>query len=408
MIELAGSVVASVLALRGSTVPQRCARRGLNAFQGPPRSRCCSSSTSTWEWKLARHPELATEVGRREHNARWTRSVEGRARPRAVRPARVPAAGDVPLARHAHAAHAPQRVPPRARHPRPDRLRAVPRRDVARVADGGRAQRRVPDHRSDAGRARWPTTRTSWRGCGRCPSYIDQTIGQIQEHVDAGLTQPAVVVDLVLDQLAAQRRGRAVRLAAARGVPAVSGCRFPAPRSAGCAPTRWPPTRSSSCRRGRASKPILRDRYRPRARTQAGPRRRGGADRTAYARLIQHYTTTSMSPAADPSARAARSGAARAARCRRSPATTGSRARVAAFEQELASRPGMQLRESGRDAGLRVGRAGRRAADAAEALHAGPAREGRRAADSARTARRRTASNYVAGTPTDPGRRGST
>ena len=345
----------------------------------------------------ARAPPGTGHAGRAPRAQRpLDRPVEGRARQGAVRPARVAAEGDVLLARHADALDAAQRVPARARHPRSDRIGAVSRRRRrwCRRRDG-RAHTACSRSSIRCRPRRWSTTRTSWRGCGRCRPTSTRRSARSQEHVDAGLTQPAVVVDLVLEQLAAQRRPRAVRLAAAGGVPDGSRTRFPPRRSAGCAPRRRRPTRSSSCRRGRASRRSCATGI-VRAPAPRPASRRGRTGAAAYARLIKHYTTTSGSPERDPSARPARGGTHRAR-------DAGDRPRLRLHGDARRLRAGAgqssrhEVREPGRDAGLRDGRAERAAADdVALFLRQPRARVGVRPIPPDREASH--ASNYIAGT----------
>jgi hypothetical protein len=40
-------------------------------FNGPSSQTLHQILNDYWEWRLANEPELATRVGRREHNARW-------------------------------------------------------------------------------------------------------------------------------------------------------------------------------------------------------------------------------------------------------------------------------------------------------------------------------------------------
>ncbi len=91
----------------------------------------------------------------------------------------------------------------------------------------------------------------------------------MQEQLDAGLTQPAIVVDLTLDQLAAQSKPAAARVAAARRVSTLPE-RDPVQRTAAPARAgRTPPT--PAVRAGWTTlETFLRDTYRPQARPQTG------------------------------------------------------------------------------------------------------------------------------------------
>ena len=172
------------------------------------------------------------------------------------------------------------------------------------------------------------------------PAYVDQAIALMDEQLAAGLGQPAVVVDLVLDQVSSQA-----------ATPALSSpllaafARFPASMP------------GSTQRRLRASataayqqqfvpswtrlETYLRDRYRPRARTQIGL---GAAPEgaAAYAQLVRFYTTTKLSPGeihelglkeVDRLEREMRAIA----------AEYGFTGTIADFERELANRPGAKF-----------------------------------------------------------------
>jgi prolyl oligopeptidase len=175
---------------------------------------------------------------------------------------------------------------------------------------------------------------------GALPTYIDQTIEEVQEHVDAGLTQPAFVVDLMLDQLAAQKKPApfdSPLLAAFQrfpdSIPASTQRRLRA-NAAGAYTQQFVPawTRLET---------YLRDRYRPKARTQAGlVGWKDGA--TAYARLIKHYTTTNASPE-----QVHQIGLREVDRLEQEMTAIardyGFAGSLAAFQQELGNRPGMHF-----------------------------------------------------------------
>ena len=46
--------------------------QGPERFSGPSSQSILQIFDEYWEWKIAHRPELATQAGRREHNARWT------------------------------------------------------------------------------------------------------------------------------------------------------------------------------------------------------------------------------------------------------------------------------------------------------------------------------------------------
>ena len=125
------------------------------------------------------------------------------------------------------------------------------------------------------------------------PAYVDQAIALMDEQLAAGLAQPAVVVDLMLDQVSSQA-----------ATPALSS---PLLAAFSTFPESMP---VSTQRRLRASavaayqqqfvpswnrlETYLRDRYKPRARPQVGL---GAAPNgpAAYAQLVRFFTTTRMS-----------------------------------------------------------------------------------------------------------------
>jgi len=313
--------------------------QGPERFSGPSSQSILQIFDEYWEWKIAHRPELATQAGRREHNARWTdRSKAARDKdqydlredlqramwfsPGTLTPA---------MRLSAYLLEADIR----------DQIESepyLPAIELVSQADGlhNRVFNVIDQMPAD--------TRLDYENIVArllaLPDYVDQAIGQIQESVDAGLTQPAIVVDLMLDQLAAQR-----------GVPPLESPLLAAFQHF---PDAVPP---SAQRRLRAAaidaytrgfqtawgrlETYLRGTYRPRARTQAGL---GSVPngREAYARLIKHYTTTTMTPE-----QIHQLGLQEVARIElemqaiaRDYGFTGT---VQAFERELANRPGMHF-----------------------------------------------------------------
>ena len=321
------------------SAPRSSRAQGQERFSGPSSQSLLQIFDEYWEWKIARHPELATQAGRREHNARWTDRS---------RDAREKEQYDLKEELQRAMWFSPGTLTPSMRlsayilesdirdqidsEPYLSGVSLVsqmfgPHIEVFETIDQMPAAT-LQDYENIVARLR------------ALPPYIEQTIGQIQENVDAGLTQPAVVVDLVLDQLAAQRRPAPFDsrlLAAFRHfpdvIPATTQRRLRA-QAADAYTQQFVPawTRFET---------YLRDRYRPRARTQAGLT--GWKDgSTGYARLIKHYTTTSRSPE-----EIHQLGLREVDRIEREMLAiakdygfTGS---LSAFEQELANRPGMKF-----------------------------------------------------------------
>jgi uncharacterized protein (DUF885 family) len=267
--------------------------QGPERFSGPSSQAILQHFADYWEWKIARHPETATAAGRREHNARWTDRSKA---------ARDKGLYDLREWLQKAMYFSPGTLTPSMRlsallleHEVRDQIDSDPylaatslvsqmtgvQNQVFQVIDQMPAAT-VADYENIVARLR------------ALPENVEQTIGQIQEHVDAGLTQPAIVVDLVIDQVAAQRRPPpfespllAAFLRFPDSIPASAQRRLRMEAAAAYTQQFVPAwTRFET---------YLRDRYRPRARTQPGLSAwRDGRD--AYARLIKHYTTTAGSP----------------------------------------------------------------------------------------------------------------
>ena len=126
------------------------------------------------------------------------------------------------------------------------------------------------------------------------PVYIDQTIALMREQLAAGLAQPAIVVDLTLDQLP-RRASRRQRTRRCSPRFAASRPRSPPPIRSVCARRLARRTSSSSCQL-EAARDVP-----PRHLSEAGAAADGvelAAERRAprYAALIHAYTTTRMTP----------------------------------------------------------------------------------------------------------------
>jgi len=313
--------------------------QGPERFSGPSSQSILQIFDEYWEWKIAHRPELATQAGRREHNARWTdRSKAARDKDQydlreSLQRAMWFSPGTLTPAMRLSAYLLESDIR--------DQIESepcLPAIELVSQADGlhNRVFNVIDQMPAD--------TRLDYENIVArllaLPDYVDQAIGQIQESVDAGLTQPAIVVDLMLDQLAAQR-----------GVPPLESPLLAAFQHF---PDAVPP---SAQRRLRAAaidaytrgfqtawgrlETYLRGTYRPRARAQAGL---GSVPngREAYARLIKHYTTTTMTPE-----QIHQLGLKEVARLEvemqaiaRDYGFTGT---VQAFERELADRPGMHF-----------------------------------------------------------------
>jgi len=328
---LATTLVAALSAAPAAQGPER--------FSGPSSQALHQLFNDYWEWRLATQPELATQVGRREHNSRWSdlsRGARERARgarqeyleramflsPGTLSPSDLlsallleyelrqqleyePVVGAVQLVSQVDGVH--NRV-----------FRIVEAMPASQLADYDNILARL-------------------RGL---PAYVDQAIAQMDEDLAAGLAQPIVVVDLMLDQVGSQARTPAL------GSPLIAGF--------STFPESMP---GSTQRRLRASavaayqqqfvpswtrlETYLRDRYRPRARPQIGfSTLPDGVAR--YEQLVRFYTTTRMS--ADEIHRLGLKEVDRIEREMRAIAAeygfTGS---MQDFERELANRPGAKF-----------------------------------------------------------------
>jgi len=244
-----------------------------------------------WEWRLANEPELATRMGRHEYDDRWTDwSAEARARRREareefLREMRYVGAGNLTRAEHLNADLLEY-----------DLRTQLEAGDYLDFVNGVQQiygfHNRVP---MTVDQMPAETVRDYERivaRIGAVPQYVDQVIAMMRGQLDAGLAQPAVVIDLVLAQLSAQAATTAADspLLAAFGdiSDAVPGADRERLRRE--AVTAYERRFVPAWRRLEA---FLRDDYRPRARTDAGIHGvpNGGA---IYATLIEAATTTDM------------------------------------------------------------------------------------------------------------------
>jgi len=283
-------LVASVVAAALSAAPAAQEPR----FSGPSSQALHQLFNDYWEWRLATEPELATIVGRTEHNGRWSdlsRGARDRARgarqeyleramflsPGTLSPSDLLSALLLEYELHTTLEFEPV-------------LRGS--QTVSQLDGVHNAVFRAIDAMPSARLADYDNILTRLRGV---PTFVDQAIALMDEQVAAGLTQPGVVVDLVLEQVSSQA-----------AMPALSSplltafSRFPASMP------------GSTQRRLRASaiaayqqqfvpswkrlETYLRDGYKPRARPQIGL---GSAPNgaAAYAQLVRYFTTTKVSPA---------------------------------------------------------------------------------------------------------------
>ena len=179
--------------------------QGPERFSGPSSQTLAQLTGDYWEWRLANDPELATRVGRADHNDRWRNwSKAARNRRRYDREEFLQKAMYL----------SPGNLNPRdlltsllMEHELRTQLEAETALDlVQRVsqADGAHSEifgvidqmpaRSVKDYENIIARLR------------ALPTYVDQTIDLMREQLSQRLAQPAIVVDLMLDQVMAQSR----------------------------------------------------------------------------------------------------------------------------------------------------------------------------------------------------------
>jgi len=289
---LALGLAVSVRPLASAEEPQATDPRQPPKFSGPSSQSLHQLWNDYWEWRLVEEPELATSVGRPHVNDRW-RDLSKAARER-VRAARqeylerslILSPGTLTPADYLSAIVWEYELK--------DGIEAQDYLDLIQMvsqADG--AHNRVfqtIDQMPARTAADYENILARIAGL---PRYVDQVIALLDEQLDAGLARPAIVVDLMLDQLAAQRARPA----------------FESPLLA--AFVRFPPDIAGSTQRrlraraleayGRQFVPswthleqYLRDRYRPKAARAVGlsslPNGAG-----IYARLVRFFTSTRMS-----------------------------------------------------------------------------------------------------------------
>lgn len=263
-------------------------------FVGPSSQTLYQLFVDYWEWRLAQQPELATRFGRLDHNDRWRDwSKAARERRRHDREEYLQKAiylepGNLNAADRLSARLMISELQ--------TQLEAEPYLDLVQrtsQSDGAHndvfgvidqmPSRTVKDYENIIARLRG------------LPVYIDQTIDLMREQLAAGLAQPTIVVDLMLEQVAAQSRAtpdQSPLLIAFR--------RFPGDIAAADQDRLRVTARQAYEQQfvpsWRKLETFLRETYRPQARKDVGI----GAltnGRQAYAELIHSYTTTRLEAA---------------------------------------------------------------------------------------------------------------
>jgi uncharacterized protein (DUF885 family) len=242
-----------------------------------------------WEWRLADSPELATRVGRTEYNDRWRDwSAPARARARGARAeflqqVQYVAVGNLTAAEHLSADLLQYELRSAIEsEPYPSLVQPVSQVDglhneVFRTIEQMPAST-VLDYENIIARLR------------ALPAYIDQSIALLREQLSAGLAQPAVIVSLMIDQVAAQGNASpdqspllAAFTAFPAGVPPADRTRLLAEARSAYSQQFVPSWKRLDT--------FLRDTYLKAARAEIGIGTLPNGDR-AYASLIRVYTTT--------------------------------------------------------------------------------------------------------------------
>ena len=260
-------------------------------FVGPSSQTLHQLFGDYWEWRLARQPELGTRFGRADHNDRWRDwSKIGRDRLRRDREEFLQKAiylepGNLnPADRLSAQLMVSELQTQLEAEPFADLVQRTSQSDGAHNEIFGiidqMPSRTVKDYENIITRLR------------ALPTYIDQTIDLLREQLAAGLAQPTIVVDLTLDQIAAQRGDspeESPLLLAFKRFPAEIGA-SDQQRLRAEARKAYEQEFVTSWRK---LETFLRDTYRPQARREVGlgSLKRG---REAYAALIHSYTTTRM------------------------------------------------------------------------------------------------------------------
>ncbi len=181
------------------------AAAAITGAQGPSQLGLEELFTEYWGWRLAEFPELATQMGRNINNDRWTdMSKAARDKRRAAREEFLQktlyfAPGTLNESQKLSAALLEYQLR--------TALEAEPYLDVVETVSqqagfhndvfetiGAMPARTVSDYENIIARLR------------RLPALVDQNIDLLREQIGQGLTQPAVVVNLMLDQIQAQAK----------------------------------------------------------------------------------------------------------------------------------------------------------------------------------------------------------
>jgi uncharacterized protein (DUF885 family) len=249
------------------------------------------TSANYWQWRLAESPELATFVGRTEHNDRWRDwSKAARARARVAREEFLQqvlyvGVGNLTASEHLSANLLEYELRTTLEvEPYVDLVERVSQAnglhtEVFQIVDLMPA-RTVRDYENIIARLR------------AVPTYVDQSIDLMREQLTAGLAQPATVVNLMIDQVVAQASAspdQSPLLAAFRAFP-IEIATVDQNRLRAEARSAYEQQFRPSWTRLEA---FLRDTYLKQARPQVGLVTLPNGPHV-YASLIRNYTTTRM------------------------------------------------------------------------------------------------------------------
>jgi uncharacterized protein (DUF885 family) len=265
--------------------------QGPERFSGPSSQTLAQLTGDYWEWRLAQQPELATRVGRADHNNHW-RDLSKRARDRQrsdreefLQKAMYLSPGNLNPTDLVTSLLMEHEL--RTQLEAQDYLNLV---QIVSQSDGVHNEvfnvidqmpsRTVTDYENLLTRLRV------------LPTLIDQSIALMREQLAAGLAQPAIVVDLTLDQVTAQSRpaaGESPLLAAFRRFPN----EIPTSEQERLRAQAYTAYDQQFVTSWKKLETFLRDTYRPQARPQTALTSLKDG-RAAYAALIHAYTTTRM------------------------------------------------------------------------------------------------------------------
>jgi len=313
--------------------------QGPEKFVGPSSQTLYQLFVEYWEWRLAQQPELATRFGRVDHNDRW-RDWSKTARERVRRdrdeflqkaiylePGNLNAADRLSARLMISELQTQLEAEPYLELVQRTSQSDGAHNDVFGAIDA-MPSRTVKDYENIITRLR------------ALPVYVDQTIDLMREQLAAGLAQPAIVIDLTLDQVVAQREASPDQSPLLNAFRRFPGDFRPAEQERLRADARkaYEQQFVSSWKK---LETFLRETYRPHARTEIGLGSLKNG-RAAYTALVHAYTTTRLEPerihqlGLDEVARIEKE----MARLAREAGFSGS---VTDFEKQLGAQPGMRF-----------------------------------------------------------------